>query len=35
MANGWTPLVGLLVIYYSAALGDLLGNGLRIACYRI
>lgn len=35
LANGWAPLVGFLVIYYAATLGDLIGNGVRIASYRL
>lgn len=35
LALGWTPLTGFLAIYYSAAAGDLLGNVVRLASYRV
>lgn len=35
LANGWTPLLGFLVVYYAATLGDLLGNAVRLAWYRM
>ena len=35
LANGWTPLVGFLVVYYAAVSGDLLGNAARLVWYRM
>tara|TARA_R110002096_G_scaffold435816_4_gene663219 strand:+ start:29894 stop:30331 length:438 start_codon:yes stop_codon:yes gene_type:complete len=35
LAAGWTAVVGLTVLYASCAVGDLVGNTVRIASYRI
>lgn len=35
LASGWGPLAGFLVTYYAATVGDLLGNGTRVLCYRL
>ncbi len=35
LAAGWTVVVGLTVLYASCAVGDFVGNIVRIASYRI
>ena len=35
LASGWVPLTGFIVIWIGAALGDLSGNVVRIASYRL
>lgn len=35
LATGWTAVAGLTLLYASCALGDLLGNAVRLGSYRI
>jgi len=35
LATGWTAVAGLTLLYASCAVGDLLGNVVRLASYRI
>ncbi len=35
LATGWTAVAGLILLHASCALGDLLGNVVRLASYRI
>lgn len=35
LAIGWAPVAGLTLLYLSCAAGDLLGNCVRLASYRI
>ncbi len=35
LAFGWQAIIGLSVLYASLAIGDLLGNAVRFASYRI
>lgn len=35
LAFGWQAIVGLSVLYASLAIGDILGNAVRFASYRI
>ncbi|MEQ9460995.1 MAG: hypothetical protein RIG82_08595 [Phycisphaeraceae bacterium] len=34
-AIGWTAIIGLNLLFFTFALGDLLGNTVRLASYRI
>ncbi|MHC4880879.1 MAG: hypothetical protein ACYTGL_30885 [Planctomycetota bacterium] len=35
LATGWTAVAGLTLLYFSIAVGDLLGSVVRLASYRI
>ncbi len=35
LSMGWAPLTAFLTIYYLAAIGDVAGNAVRIAHYRL
>ncbi len=35
LSTGWAPLTGIIAIYISATVGDLVGNMIRFAGYRL